>query len=122
MPGIPQSATFSFNGTSLGYLTGISVDTPTAEVTNMTDASVAKGFVVMVPTGDWTGGTINADYLHHGAFDPQPLVGTVGTLSFSSSTYSVSRRAILLSATTEARVGEVVRGSLRFQVTDYQGS
>jgi hypothetical protein len=121
MPGIPQSATFSFGG-SWGYVTGISVETPTAEVTNMTDASTAKGFLVMVPTGDWSGGTISVDYLHHGTFDVQAVVGNVGPLVFTSSTYSVARRAILVSASTEARVGEVVRGSLRFQVTDYQGS
>lgn len=121
MPGIPQSATFTFNG-SWGYVTGISVETPTAEVTNMTDAATAKGFLVMVPTGDWSGGTINVDYLHHGTLDTQTIVGTVGQLSFSSTSYSVARRAILVSASTEARVGEVVRGSLRFQLTDYSGS
>jgi hypothetical protein len=118
MPGIPQSATFWFNG-NWGYVTGISVETPTAEVTNMTDASTPKGFLVMVPTGDWSGGTISVDYLHHGSLNPQSLVGAVGNLSFSSTAYSVARRAILVSASTEARVGEVVRGSLRFQMTDY---
>jgi hypothetical protein len=121
MPAIAQKATFSFSGFS-GRVTGISVETPTAEVVNMTNAETRKGFMIMVPTGDWTGGTINVDYMVHGGGDIQDLVGKVSALSFSSSAFSVARRAILVSASTEARVGEIVRGSLRFQVTDYQGS
>lgn len=120
MPGLPQSASFTFNGIS-AYVVGLSVETPQAEVTNMTNASTGAGYMVMVPTGDWTGGTITVDYLHHGSLDVQSLVRSVGTLSFTSSTYSVARNAILVSASSEARVGEVVRGTLKFQMTDYTG-
>lgn len=115
-----HGATFSFMGFS-GKLTGISVETPTAEVTNMTDAGKGRGYSVMVPTGDWAGGTVTVDFLSSNA-DPQSLVRKVGNLSFSSAGYSVSRRVICESASVSAQAGELVRGSLRFLMTDYQGT
>jgi hypothetical protein len=115
-----HGATFSFL-TFRGTLTGISVEMPTAEVTNMTDASDGLGYTFMVPTGEWAGGTITVDFLTTTA-DPQTLVRKVGNLSFSSAGYTVSRRVICESASISAQAGELVRGSLKFLMTDYRGT
>ena len=54
--------------------------------------------------------------------DPQTFVKKVGNLSFSSAGYTVSRRVICESASVSAQSGEIVRGSLKFLMTDYQGA
>lgn len=120
---LAQGATFSF-GTHLTSLivTGISVETPQAEVVNMTGGTHAVGQIVMVPTGDLSSGTVSVDYIHSGSLNPVASVAKSAALTFSSAGYSVTRTAILLSATTEARMGDIVRGNLKFQVTDYSGS
>jgi hypothetical protein len=115
-----HGAKFSFL-TFSGTLTGISVEMPTAEVTNMTAAGDSLGYTFMVPTGEWTGGTITVDFLTINA-DPWEFVKKVGNLSFSSGGYSVSRRVICESASVSAQAGELVRGSLKFLITDYQGT
>jgi hypothetical protein len=115
-----QGATFSFLSFS-GTLLGISVEMPTAEVVNMTGMQDSTGTIAMVPTGDWSGGTITVDFLTFNA-DPQSYVKKVGGLSFSSGGYSVSRRVVCESASVSAQTGELVRGSFRFQMTDYQGT
>jgi hypothetical protein len=115
-----HGATFSFL-TFSGKLTGVSVEMPTAEVTNMTAAGDGLGYTFMVPTGEWAGGTITVDFLTTNV-DPQSLVRRVGDLSFSSAGYSVSRRVICESASVSAQAGELVRGSLKFLMTDYQGA
>lgn len=118
-----QGATFTFQGVQ-AIVSGISVETPTAEVTDMASAVDSVGTIRFVPTGEWSGGSISVDYIHAGPLqiDPQTLVRQVGQLLFSSPGYSVGRNVILESATTEARAGDIVRGSLRFRMTDYYGS
>lgn len=115
-----QGATFTFRGVQ-AIVSGISVETPAAEVVDMASAVDPVGTIGMVPTGEWSGGTISVDYIHAGPFqtDPQLLVRQIGQLAFASPGYSVVRNAILESATTEARTGEIVRGTLRFRITDY---
>jgi hypothetical protein len=115
-----HGATFSFMGFS-GKLTGISVEMPTAEVANMSGVGDGRGFMVMVPTGDSSGGTITVDFISSKS-DPWSFVKRVGVLSFSSAGYSISRRVICESASVSAQSGELVRGSLRFLMTDYSGS
>lgn len=114
-----HGATFSFLNFS-GSLVGISVEMPAAEVVNMTAATDALGYTFMVPTGEWSGGTITVDFLTSNV-DPQTLVRRVGNLTFTSSGYSISRRVICESASVGAQAGELVRGSLKFLMTDYQG-
>ena len=118
-----QGATFTFQGVQ-AIVSGISVETPTAEVTDMASAVDSVGTIRVVPTGEWSGGSISVDYIHAGPLqiDPQTLVRQVGQLLFSSPGYSVGRNVVLESATTEARAGDIVRGSLRFRMTDYYGS
>lgn len=116
-----HGGTFFFGGFS-GSVVGVSVETPTAEIADMSGIADAKGRTVLVPTGDWSGGTITVDYLRaRNSIDPQGLVRGVGSLTFTSPGFSVSRRVICESASSEARAGELVRGSLRFRVTDYMG-
>lgn len=112
---------FSFAGFSAA-VTGVSVETPTAEIVDMSGVDDGVGRVVLVPTGDWKGGSITVDYVRTAStVDPQSLVRNTGQLRFTSPGFSVSKRVILESASAEARAGEIVRGSLRFRITDYTG-
>lgn len=124
---IARSASFSFRGLS-ATVTGISVETPTAAYVDMTHTPVGgEGDKVkarvLVPTREMAAGSITVDFLQQAnQTDPNDLVGLHGQLSFSSTGYSVVRQAFLESATTEARVGELVRGTLKFKTTDYYGN
>jgi hypothetical protein len=115
-----HGATFTFL-TFSGKLLGISVEMPTAEITNMTAAGDGLGYTFMVPTGEWAGGAITVDFLTFNA-DPQTFVKKVGDLKFASAGYTVSRRVVCESASVSAQAGELVRGSLKFLMTDYQGA
>jgi hypothetical protein len=121
-----HGATFTFAGSLgsfAGAVVGITVETPVAEVVDMTAVTDVLGAAVVVPTGDWTGGTISVDFIATAATgDIQNIVRGIGPLVFSSPQWSVSRRAILESANVDARMGEIVRGSAKFRVTDYQGT
>lgn len=115
-----HGATFSFLG-AVATITGISVEMPTAEVADMTAVSNSAAQQVIVPTGAWSGGTITIDFLTMNV-DPQTLVRRVGQLTFSSAGYTVSRRVICEGASVSAQAGELVRGAIRFRMTDYQGT
>lgn len=128
-----QGGTFTFaeqqgtgpNQTSLftAAISGVSVETPVAEIADMSSMDDQNGVIVLVPTGDWSGGSISVDYIRLPATqDPQSLVRKVGYFTYGAGGYSVTRRAILESASSEIRVGEIVRGSLRFRITDYSGT
>jgi len=119
-----HGATFSFFAAGVnvsGTITGISVEMPTAEVTDMSSTNHSGSQMVIVPTGAWSGGTITVDFLTVNS-DPQAAVRAVGQLSFTSAGYSIGRRVICESASVDARAGELVRGTLRFRMTDYQGN
>jgi hypothetical protein len=75
---------------------------------------------ILVPTGEWSGGSVTVGFMS--SQDPQSLVGTRAALTFTSNAYSVSRNVILESASSDVRVGEPVRGTLKFRITDYYGS
>jgi len=113
-----QGATFSFGGFA-GKVTGVSVESPTAEVVDMSGIQHSASQIVMVPTGSWSGGTVTVDFVGYG--DPTSLVRRVGPLTFASDGLSLSRQVICQSASVQARAGEIVSGSLRFMVTDYLG-
>ena len=119
MPGIPYSANFTFNGAA-ATVVSVQVETPAAEIVDMTGVGDNANALVLVPTGAYTGGSITVDYLANGV--PQAELGTVGSLVFTSSALNVTRRAILESATVEARTGELVRGTMRFRTTVYTGT
>ena len=115
-----HGALFYYNGFR-GSVSGISIETPSAEVTDMAGTSDASGVQKLVPTGGLTGGTITVDFLTSSG-DPQSLVRSVGNLSFSSPGYSVARRVLCESASVTAQAGELVKGSIRFRITDYMGT
>lgn len=115
-----HGATFTFNGVR-ATITGISVEMPTAEVADMTGVNNSSDQMVIVPTGAWSGGTITVDFIGITG-DPQAYVRQTGPLAFASAGYSVSRRVLLESASVDARAGELIRGSLRFRMTDYTGT
>lgn len=118
-----QGATFTFTsdkGNLTANVTGVSVESPEAKMVDMTPPTAAASQTIMVPTGEYSGGTISVDYVRYaGQADPQNLVGGVGSASFSSPAYSVSKQVVLRSASEEARFGDVVRGTLSFAWTDY---
>lgn len=119
---IARNASFAFAGFS-ATVTDISVETPTAGVADMTGIADGVRSRVLVPTQELSGGSVTVGFVHKsGGIDPQTLVGRWGPLRFSAVGYGVSRQAILESASTEARVGELVRGTLKFRMTDYRGS
>lgn len=119
-PAIPYSATFTYSGFS-GYVTGLSVDMPKAEIVNMTPQGAAAGAQVLVPTGAVTGGSVVVDFWHDGVVNVRNLIGTYGTLTFTSTAYSVSINVVCEHATVEARTGQIVSGTLRFVFTDFTG-
>ena len=126
-----QGATLTFNwtrevglqsvsGTFGAAIVGVSVETPVAEVVDMTAVDDPPGYSVLVPTGDWSGGGVTVEYIATTATgDVQNVVRGVGDLAFTSPRFSVTRRAILESASQEIRFGDVVRGTLNFRLTDY---
>lgn len=117
MPGVPYNATFSFLGVS-AIVTGVQVETPVAEIVDMTSVNDPAGFTYQAATGDIRGGSVTVDFIEFPA-DPQSLVGQNGLLVFTSSAYSVGRRVILESASVSARTGELVSGQLKFRMTDF---
>lgn len=122
-----QGATFTFSpggrAPFTATVTGISIETPVAEVVDMTSGADAVGTLRIVPTGEWVGGSVSVDFVATQAFlDPHSQVRQRGRLSFLSPSYSYVANVILESATTEARTGEIVRGTMRFKLTDYYGS
>jgi hypothetical protein len=120
-PAIPFNATFSFKGLS-AQVTGLSVETPTAEIVDMTGVNDPTGHSVQIPSGDIRGGSITVDFLNQeGGTDPQSLVGQYGLLAFQSDGYSVSRQVILENVSVDARTGQLVSGQLKFRMTDYYG-
>lgn len=116
-----HGATFTFQGVS-AIVVGLSVETPKAEIVDMTGVADPVGATVLVPTGAQSAGSISVDYIHApGGVDPQVLVGQRGQVVFGSPGYSLTRNVILESASAQARFGDVVRGSIRFVMTDYYG-
>jgi hypothetical protein len=118
-----HGATFTFAG-SLGTINGrvtrLSVETPTAEVVDMTGVLEAPSLTVLVPTGSWRGGSVSVDFVGDVTIgDVQLHVRSVGRLTFSSPGHNVARQVLLESASSQVSVGDVVRGSLKFLMTDY---
>jgi hypothetical protein len=118
---VPHSATFTFAGIAAAQVTGVQVETPSAVIVDMTSVVDRTGDTVQVPTGEIRGGTVTVDFIYSGTVDPQSLIGKVGQLVFTSTAYSVGRQAILESASVAVQTADVVRGQLKFRMTDYYG-
>jgi hypothetical protein len=116
-----QGTTFTFAGFQ-AHFTSISVEEPQAEIVDMT-AGFTDPLRVrrMVATGDIIApGRVRVDYIRL-SNTPAPLAiaGLSGQLSIAHANISVTRQAVLESATSEMAVGEFLRGSLNF-VIDHQ--
>jgi hypothetical protein len=123
---VAQGATFTLALTTGGginaALTRLGVEAPTAEIVDMTPGGAPPGQMIIVPTGDTRGGTLSVDFIYAAnGVDPQTLVGKTGIATFASPNLTVSRRVVVESASIEASVGDLVRGSINFRLTDYTG-
>lgn len=120
---IAAGATFTFTsdkGNMSANVVGVSVETPEAQLVDMTSSTDPVTSSILVPTGELKGGRISVDYVRYsGQADPNSLVGGVGNASFSSTGFTVSKQVCLTNASEEARFGDVVRGTLNFTWTDY---
>lgn len=112
-----QGATFTFPGLTAHY-TSISVEDPQAEVIDMTAATDPAGVKRMYYTGDITQpGRVRVDYIRTSATAaPLMLAGRTGQLSIQHANISVTKNAILESATSEIAVGQYLRGTLNFVI------
>ena len=121
-----QGATLTFNSATSGLYkfiaSGVSIEAPEAEMTDMTSPGDLLGANVMVPTGDTSGGSMSVDFVATAGFlNPQAIVGERGLLTLSSPQYAVSRNVVLQGASVDSRVGDIVRGTMKFAITDYYG-
>lgn len=115
-----QGTAASFNGNSF-TVTGFSFEPPAAVLTDMTAAMDLVDATVMAPTGEKTPGTITVDFLADNSFsNPQELSGTRATLSISGP-YGLSRNVVCTGGTVQASVGDLIRGTLQFTITDWYG-
>ncbi len=114
---LANGTTFTFSGTAY-TVTAIRVSSPQPEIVNMTAIDSPLGQMWMVKTGDaLSPGTVEIDVL--GVVDPTTLVGTYGDLEITGTAQVGSGlKALCESATMEARVADVIRGSVRFVLTD----
>jgi hypothetical protein len=114
-----QGLTFTFPGFSAHY-TSISVEEPQAEVVDMTsfDGPIKKRR--MVETGDVTQpGRIRVDYMRlAGTAAPLTVTGLRGQLVIAHQNISVSKQAILQTASSEMAVGDIVRGTVEFVIDE----
>lgn len=115
-----MAVAFSFAGFT-AKVVGVSVESPKAELADMTSMYNGIGQMVVVPTGDWSGGSIAIDYIANAGAVATSLVRARDILLLSAPNMSVSFNAICESVSAESKVGDVFRGSLKFVLTDYYG-
>tara|TARA_Y100000401_G_scaffold38584_1_gene29119 strand:+ start:2685 stop:3062 length:378 start_codon:yes stop_codon:yes gene_type:complete len=115
-----HGASFSFRGFD-ALISGVSVETPKAEIINTTSVYDNVGVRQDLPTGEQAQpGTITVDYIAKStSADPQNLVHAQSQLNIVGSNYSITRNVILESASVDARTGNSIRGSLKFRMTDF---
>jgi hypothetical protein len=102
-------------------ITGMSVESPVAEVTDMTSITDTSDATVIVPTGAHSGGSVSVDFIADATgIDMQTLTGSYGVLRFTCyANYTVARHVVLESVSLDVRTAELVRGSMKFRVSDY---
>lgn len=119
---VASGATFTFCGVR-AIATRVSVEASPAEIVDMTPHNAPVNQTMLVPTGAWVGGggTVDVEFLQSptNAVSPLAAIGKVGVASFSGNTFSINNRAVCESATVEAAVGDLVRGTMRLRFTDY---
>lgn len=103
-----------------GKLTRISVESPSAELVDMTGLSDSVGNAYIVPTGCQKGGSFTIEFFVTGAA-PTGLVGSYGSLLISANDFSYSRQVVCETASFDLETNSLVRGSAKFVPTDYTG-
>lgn len=103
--------------------TSVSITSPTPEVTDATGVGDAAGAKVMVPTGACaSAGTMSVEFIATGGFvNPQYITGKRCSVRFQSPNYSVQRNTVITGSEVTATQGDIVRGNIQFQITDYYG-
>lgn len=103
--------------------TSVSITSPQPEVTDATGVGDLAGAKVMVPTGACaSAGTMSVDFIATGGFfNPQIITGKRCNVRFQSPNYFVSRNTVVLGSQVTATEGNIVRGNIEFQITDYYG-
>jgi hypothetical protein len=101
----------------------VSISSPTPEVTDATGVGDLAGAKVMVPTGACaSAGTMSVEFIATGNFvNPQAITGRRCQVRFQSPNYSVERNTVITGADVTATQGDIVRGNLQFQISDYYG-
>lgn len=113
-----QGAVFSFIGFT-GSVTGLSIESPVAEIADMTGIGDASTTMRMQPTGAWSGGGVSVDFIAARGASPEQLVRQRGPLIFSSPNFSYAVYVILESVSLAVQSGDVIRGTMKFKRTDY---
>lgn len=131
---VPKRAGFTFvtrAGISFSArVTSVAFEAAQAAVVDMTGTASPLGEQVLVPTGEWASpGTITVDFIYEGSpfFDAgqvdytDSLVRKPGSVTFTSTAYTITRNVICDSVAITATTGDIVRGTLKFILTDYLG-
>lgn len=103
-----------------GKITRISVESPSAELVDMTGLNDSVGNAYIVPTGCQKGGSFTIEFFVTGAA-PTGLVGSYGSLTISANGFSYSRQVVCETAAFDLETNSLVRGSAKFVPTDYTG-
>jgi hypothetical protein len=118
MATLANQSTFRFQG-NVYTVTSVAIEAPQPEIVNMTAYNDGVQIMRMVKTGAFTSpGKISVEGF--GLYDPKNLVGQFGQVSFVTPVGSVARFCILDSASTDAKVSDVLRVSMTFMPTDEQ--
>jgi|OM-RGC.v1.027940788 hypothetical protein len=122
MAGITAQGTAARFGSTKFVVTAFSFTPPTERLTDMTSAVSPIGANVMVATGETQPGTISLEFMADSRFsNPQNIIGYRRSLVISGP-YELTRNAVCTGGSVQASVGDVIRGSLEFTITDYYGS
>lgn len=124
---VSTGANLAWSGYSLKptSITADSGDPEVAEIPYLYDFKGAPPRVV--PTGDYTGGSITVEYNHDKSSGPASIFGYIGTSA--ALTYSdehghqiVMNNALLVGASENVAVGSVVSITLEFRWTSFLGN
>lgn len=116
-----QGTTLSFSGFS-ALITSISIEEGQGEVVDMTKVNDPVGYKRMVATGALVSpAKVSVEYIRS-ASTPPPLtiVGMSGTLSITHSRLTLSKPAIVDTASHELAVDSAVRGRVTFIINQSQ--
>lgn len=119
MASLAQGSSCSFAGVAFTAVS-VRVESPTAELADMTGTSSNLGTMAMMPTGGVTSpGSVTVEVLS--PLYPGSLVKRVGPLAFGGPGIGLSINCVCTSVSVEAKVGDLIRSTLTFVPSDYYG-